>query len=156
MKWFLTGLASSFNYWKNLRSYFSFSLIILMDYFSIPQNSSIAKYLRLVKTQDLLQICLYSFTELSWGRMVCIFVCLFAFLELFSFTSIFIVQVACLDYSRLSRGFLYGEFWLHVWEISYVPEQYRVYMHKYCLINVIVKDIAYLVKYIGFIVISWH
>lgn len=108
MKWFLTGLASSFNYWKNLRSYFSFSLIILMDYFSIPQNNSITKYLRLVKTQDLLQICLYSFTELSWGRMVCIFVCLFAFLELFSFTSIFILQVACLDYSRfVTRVFIW-------------------------------------------------
>ena len=107
MKWFLTGLASSFNYWKNLRSYFSFSLI-LMDYFSIPQNNSITKYLRLVKTQDLLQICLYSFTELSWGRMVCIFVCLFAFLELFSFTSIFILQVACLDYSRfVTRVFIW-------------------------------------------------
>ena len=116
------GFSFKFQLLKNLRSNFSFSLIILMDYFSIPQNNSITKYLKLVKTQDLLQICLYSFTELSWGRMVCIFVCLFAFLKLFSFTSIFIVQVACLDYSLLSRGFLYGEFWLHVWEISYVPE----------------------------------
>ena len=102
----------------------------------ILQNNSMTKYSRLVKTQDLLQIYLYSFTVLFRGKLVYHLTCFLS--GVIQFHGNFCCTCCMFRLLSVCHTGIYLEGSDYMIDKSLIV--FNFYIYRYCLINVIVKD----------------